>query len=96
LANKKKDKYTNFSNVEVTQNYLFPEEFPEGPFGSPINRELGKSTEWQEDQRSYSAFNYENKTLHQDIPRQYPGAHPTHDDNTTETEKPYQDINQKS
>jgi hypothetical protein len=93
---RKKKKYTNFANVEVMQNYEIPEEFPEGPFGSPINRELGTSSEPNKDKRDYSAFNYEDKTLHQDIPRQYPGAHPTHDDETVALEEPYGDINQKS
>ncbi|MCF6138544.1 hypothetical protein [Pseudalkalibacillus berkeleyi] len=69
--------------------YVLPEDLPEGPYGSPVNQALGKSTPFDEDQRYYSAFNYENKNLHQDIPRQFPGAHPTHDDPDRDTETPY-------
>lgn len=31
-----KENYTNFSNVEKMKEYMIPEEFPEGPFGSPF------------------------------------------------------------
>ncbi|TLS38828.1 hypothetical protein [Pseudalkalibacillus caeni] len=88
------DQYTDFANVETMHKYVLPEDLPEGPYGSPINRKLGKSTPWDEDQRNYSAFNYENKTLHQDLPRQDPGSHPTHDDSRTEQETPYHDVPQ--
>ncbi|RSL34131.1 hypothetical protein D7Z54_06065 [Salibacterium salarium] len=70
--------YEDFANVEVSREYVLPETFPEGPYGSPIEREAGKSTPWKEGQRSYSAFNYENKDLHNDNPRHYPNAHPVH------------------
>jgi hypothetical protein len=90
------EEYTDFSNAEVMRNYVFPEELPDGPYGSPINKKLGKSTEWEENQRSYSAFNYENKTLHQGNPRQDPGSHPTHDNPSEELEQPYDAINQKT
>ena len=49
------------------KDYIIPEEFPEGPFGSPfrINEPVeNKSTD------RHSAFNYENKSLHEDLPRQ--------------------------
>ncbi|SDH62228.1 hypothetical protein SAMN05192534_10861 [Alteribacillus persepolensis] len=72
--------YTDFANVEVQRNYVFPETFPEGPYGSPVNKKLGKTSPWTKNQRPYSRFTYENKTLHQNLPRQFPGAHPTHDD----------------
>ncbi|MGB8000282.1 MAG: cytosolic protein, partial [Anaerobacillus sp.] len=49
-----------------------------------------KTTPWREGQRSYSAFNYENKTLHQNLPRQDPGSHPPHDDPDETSEKPYE------
>ncbi|MDE5415322.1 cytosolic protein [Alkalihalobacterium chitinilyticum] len=81
--------YTDFSNVETQRNFIFPETLPEGPYGSPVNRPLGKSTPWREGQRSYSAFNYEFKSLHQNLPRQFPGAHPTHDDPDKNEEPPY-------
>lgn len=80
---KRKKGYSNFSVVEKQQNYLIPEEFPEGPFGSIIGKDepvQGKSTPWKDGQRHYSAFNYEFKNLHEDLPRQMPGAHLPHDD----------------
>lgn len=86
--------YTDVSNAEVQQNYLTGEEFPEGPYGSPQGKDRpveNKSTPWKDGQRRYSAYNYENKSLHQDLPRQFPGAHPTHDDPDNETEAPYED-----
>lgn len=92
------EKYTDFGNVEKRRNYLTAEEFPDGPFGSPFRKddpvEL-KSTPWSEGQRSYSAFNYENKSLHQDMPRQMEPAHPTHDDPDTDEQPPYTNINQQ-
>ncbi len=87
------EKYTDFSNVEVGRSYIPPQQTPEGPYGSPYKadeplqgkQELAGATE----QRSYSAFNYENKTLHEGLPRQMDGAHPTHDDPTRDTQAPY-------
>jgi hypothetical protein len=88
----KVEEYTDFSNVETMKNFLTAEEFPDGSYGSPIRQnepvEL-KSTPWEEGQRRYSAFNYEFKSLHQDSPRQFPGAHPVHDDPDTDHELPY-------
>jgi hypothetical protein len=86
---KETKEYTDFSNVEDMRNYILPEDLPEGPYGSPRNEKLGKSTPWEEGQRYYSAFNYEFKSLHQDIPRKFPGAHPTHDDPEKNEELPY-------
>lgn len=83
----RKKKYSNLSNVEKQQEFLAAEEFPEGPYGSPIRAEEpveNKSTPWQEGQQYYSSFTYENRNLHQDLPRQYPGAHPTHDEKDNE------------
>ncbi|QPC47384.1 cytosolic protein [Mangrovibacillus cuniculi] len=84
--------YTDFSNVETGRNFILPETLPEGPYGSPRGKHtpvVNKTTEWEEGQRYYSAFNYENKTLHQDIPRQDTFAHPTHDDPKQNEEPPY-------
>lgn len=89
---KEKPTYTDFSNVETMKNFLIPEYLPEGPYGSPINKDepvQNKSTPWKEGQRYYSAFNYEFKSLHQDIPRKDPGSHPTHDDPEKNEEPPY-------
>lgn len=89
-----KEEYSDFANVEKQRNYLVPENFPEGPYGSPINKDKpveNKSTPFREGQRRYSAFNYENKTLHENMPRQMEGAHPTHDDPDSSIEAPYDD-----
>ncbi|MFD1708645.1 cytosolic protein [Siminovitchia sediminis] len=86
--------YTDVSNVETQRNFLIPEEYPEGAYGAPIGEDTpveNKSTPWKEGQRKYSAHNYENKSLHQNLPRQTPGAHPTHDDPNQEAEPPYVD-----
>jgi hypothetical protein len=76
-------RYHDFSSVEKQRNFLTAEEFPEGPYGSPNGKGepvQNKSTPWEGGQRYYSAFNYEYKAFHQNIPRQDPGAHPPHDD----------------
>jgi hypothetical protein len=92
MADNDSEKYTDLSNVEKQRNFLTAEEFPDGPFGSPIRQNepvQGKSTPWKEGQRRYSNFNYENKSLHQDLPRQMDGAHPTHDDPESNQQPPY-------
>ena len=81
--NRDKEEYHDFSNVEAMHNYVTPEITPEGPYGAPRGKDTpveNKTTPWREDQRYYSAFNYENKELHDDLPRQHPGAHPIHDE----------------
>jgi len=92
VGEKDAERKTNFSNVEKLNEYLIPEEFPEGAYGSPIRAfdpVEGKSTEWEEGQRRYSAFTYENKSLHEDLPRQIEGAHPPHDDPNQSEQPPY-------
>lgn len=87
-----KEEYTDFSNVETQRNFLTAEEFPEGPFGSPRGETdpvQNKETPWKEGQQYYSNFTYEFRNLHQDLPRQFPGAHPTHDEKDKDTEEPY-------
>ncbi|WP_407272548.1 cytosolic protein [Radiobacillus sp. PE A8.2] len=82
MFNEDEEKYSDFSNVEAGRNYLIPEQLPEGPYGSPINKDKpvqNKSTPWKEGQRYYSAFNFPDKDQHQDLPRQEDGAHPIHD-----------------
>jgi hypothetical protein len=67
-------RYTDFANVESQRNDIIPEEFPEGPYGMDLLTEsLGKSTMWRIDQRSPNAYGYENKQLHQELKRDYPG-----------------------
>lgn len=92
MTENEEEKYTELSNVEARRNFLTAEEYPEGPYGSSIRQNdpvQNKSTPWTEGQRPYSAFNYENKTLHQDLPRQMDGAHPTHDDPEKDEQPPY-------
>lgn len=92
---KEKRQYTDFANVEAQRNYLTPEQLPEGPYGAPRNKYEAvtndKSEPWTEKQRYYSAFNYEYKALHQDLPRQEDGAHPTHDEKNADV-KPSEEI----
>lgn len=86
--------YTDVSTVETRRNFIIPEDFPEGAYGAPRGEHTpveGKSTPWRKGQRPYSAHNYENKSLHQNLPRQFPGAHQPHDDPNSETEPPYRD-----
>jgi hypothetical protein len=80
FTKEERHRYTDFKTVESQRNDLTAEEFPEGPYGSSLLSEsLGKSTPWRQDQRPPNSFTYENRELHAGIPREYPGAHPTHD-----------------
>lgn len=86
--------YTDVSNVETKRNFIIPEDFPEGPYGAPRGEHTAvenKSTPWKEGQRPYSAFNYEFKSMHEGKGRNFPGAHPPHDDPDEESEPPYRD-----
>lgn len=77
------NRFSEVSNVEKMHDSLIPEEFPEGAFGSSINRHTkveSKSTEWEKGQQRKSAFVYEDKERHDNLPRQTPGAHPLHDE----------------
>ncbi|MDQ0198867.1 cytosolic protein [Neobacillus ginsengisoli] len=92
MAEKDSKKYTELSNVEKQRNFLTAEELPEGPYGSPNGSNdpvQNKSTPWKEGQRFYSAFNYEVKSMHQNLPREMDGAHPPHDDPNTSEQPPY-------
>lgn len=76
-----KRKYTDLATVESQRNDLTAEEFPEGPFGSDLRTEsLGKSTPWRDTQRPPNRFAYENRELHEGLPRVYPPDHETHDE----------------
>lgn len=53
------------------------EEFPDGPYGSPLLLEsLGKSSDWDTGEHVAPRFSYENKDLHDDLPRLEPQADP--------------------
>jgi hypothetical protein len=76
-----RDEATDLATVESQRNDLTAEEFPEGPYGSPLMTEsLGKSSPWRRDQRSPNTFSYENRELHEGLQRNYPGDHETHDE----------------
>lgn len=71
---------TDVSTVESQRNDLIPEEFPEGPYGAALPTfELGKSGPWREEQRPPNRFGYENRELHEDMPRVYPQQDPIPD-----------------
>lgn len=77
--------YTDVSTVESQRNDLTAEEFPEGPYGSALLAEsIGKSTPWRKDQRPPNRFTYENRGLHEGLPRNDPPEHLTHDDHGDE------------
>ena len=82
----RKRKSADLRTVESTRNDLTAEEFPEGPYGSSLLTEsLGKSTPWREDQRPPNRFSYENRDLHEGLPRVFPPDHETHDEQGDET-----------
>lgn len=77
-----RSEYTDFATVESQRNDLTAEEFPEGPYGSSLEREtLGKSSPWRADQRPPNSFTYENRELHEGLDRGgYPAEHDTNDE----------------
>ncbi|MCF6092425.1 hypothetical protein L1765_00270 [Microaerobacter geothermalis] len=76
----KREKFSDVPVVESQHQVLIPEEFPDGPYGHPIDHKIVlKSSPWEAGQRRASAFTYENKQLHEGIPRQDPESHPPHD-----------------
>ncbi|MBM7553121.1 hypothetical protein [Thalassobacillus pellis] len=96
---KKNQKYTDFSNVETQRNFLTAEEFPEGPFGAEKGKEVpveNKDTPWKDGQQYYSNSTFENRNLHEGMPRQFPQAHVPHDDKTEGSEDPYNDAPNKN
>lgn len=81
--------FSDLATVESQKDDLLPEEFPEGPYGSPINSTvLGKKGAFLESQRSTSAFTYEYKDFHEGISRHVEPAHKTHDDPDENHENP--------
>ncbi|MFD0710923.1 hypothetical protein [Paenibacillus sp. GCM10027626] len=71
---KKDDKvYSELATVESQRNELTAEEFPDGAYGADIQPAAnGKSTPWRKDQHVINPFGFENKELHEDLPRDYP------------------------
>jgi len=78
--------YSELSTVQSQRNEILQEEFPEGPYGAATNEvRLGKATGWEPGQHSTNThYTYETRQMHEDLPRQYPGAHPIHDNSTEE------------
>jgi len=86
----KRSEYTDLSTVESQRNDLIAEEFPEGPYGSSLLSEsLGKSSPWRQDQRPPNRFTYENRELHEGLPREDPPEHLTHDESGDEDPTQY-------
>lgn len=77
------NRFSAISNVENLHDSLIPEEFPEGPVGSPGREHEpveSKSTEWEKGQQRTSAYTYADKERHDDLPRRDADAHPLHDE----------------
>ncbi|MBY0599648.1 hypothetical protein [Bacillus bingmayongensis] len=74
MSSKKDEQYTDVTAAEARHEYIIPEEFPEGPYGSSTNRELGKSTPWENDQKTHKAFSYEYEKQYEETNQQYPKA----------------------
>lgn len=73
-TDEERNPYSDSAIVQSQNNDLVPEEFPEGPYRSdPASVSLGKSKPWRVGQHRTSAYDYENKALHDGIPRDYPG-----------------------
>lgn len=92
LKENNREKHTTFDNVKRMHDELIPEEFPEGSFGSPIRADepvTGKSTPWEEGQQRKSPYSYPYEEIHEDLPRQAPGAYPLNrgKEENDETEK---------
>lgn len=76
--------YQELDSVVSQHQELSPEEFPEGPYGSAIPSRLGKQSPWRPGQHAAPQFTYEMRKFHRGLPRQFPGSHPTHDDEQIE------------
>lgn len=84
MKKQKPEIYTDFSAVEMQRKFLVPQEFPEGAYGEPARKhepvcKKKAPSRYPYEQQTYSAYTYENRTLHAGLPRQMEGAHPTHD-----------------
>ena len=93
MEEKRRTMKDDLSTAETVQNELTAEEFPEGSYETEQGSHrpvFNKSTPWHRGQRYHSAFTYDNKTLHQNNPREYPSAHLTHDNPHVEKEPPFE------
>jgi len=58
----------SFTPLSTEYNYVHSrtlEEFPDGPYGSAMNFELGKTTGWDTGEEVNPRFSYENEQLHE-------------------------------
>ncbi|HJV47163.1 MAG TPA: cytosolic protein [Bacillota bacterium] len=83
-----KNNYTPLSTEFDQTRTLFPEEFPEGPYGSMSNFDFTKD-EWKADMHSAPRFTYETRGFHENLSREDEGSHPTHDDPNQSEQPPY-------
>ncbi|GAK04284.1 hypothetical protein JCM19037_2675 [Geomicrobium sp. JCM 19037] len=74
----KERKYEDFESVESIDHDIIPEDLPEGPYGAPVDKPLGKTEPWEPGQHAKSAFTYENRELHAGRERKDPNAHDPH------------------
>ncbi|GAA0355078.1 hypothetical protein [Bacillus horti] len=74
------DEQDVFTPLSTEYNYLHSrtlEEFPEGPYQSTIEGELGKTSGWSTGEEVNPRFSYENEELHESSERLDPQADPT-------------------
>ncbi|QQK77515.1 hypothetical protein HUG15_19305 [Salicibibacter cibarius] len=67
-------KYRDFESVESQENDLISEELAEGPYGTPFEGTIGKSSPWRPGQQMTSPFIYENRELHAGGGRLFPNT----------------------
>lgn len=74
MKNNHEHKYELLKTELSARNDLTAEEFPEGAYGASLPlRAIGKSSPWLPGQHAANPFGYENKALHAELPRVYPG-----------------------
>lgn len=80
--------FTPISTEYDQSRTLFPEEFPEGPYGSISNFDISKD-EWKDHTHAAPRFTYETRAFHNNLTREDAGSHPIHDDPNEDIQPPY-------